>query len=229
MIGLLKYKLKNDFDFFEAGKITSYINLYNYRFLRTNKELIKNIDRFTLDGIAMVTILNLFGFKSKRLSPDFSSYFLPLFSQANVLKMKTSFVGGSHKEIQVFQKIITDRFNQLQIIDSIDGYFKKEKSYEIAEQVIRSRAELVIIGMGTPKQEEFAVLLKELGFSGSIYTCGAFISQTAMSGLHFYPRIIDKLQLRWAFRIFKERNHLKRYFFYYPLSIWFLFIDSFKS
>jgi len=70
--------------------------------------------------------------------------------------------------------------------------------------------------MGAVKQEEVANALVDFGFKGRIYTCGGFIHQTAMSGGKYYPWLVNKLQLRFAYRMFKEPTTVRRYLLDYP-------------
>ena len=120
-------------------------------------------------------------------------------------------------------------YPRLKIEKTINGYFREDNHIDIAQEVLGIKPDLIIVGLGTPKQERFAILLKSMGFQGSIYTCGAFITQTAIMGVKYYPTIINNLHLRWFYRIIKEKKLLKRYILLYPLSIWYLLNDYFKS
>lgn len=229
MIKSLLPKITSQFDYFSPNTITSYINLYNYLIIRENPKIIAGIDRFTLDGILLVRILNLIGVRKKRASPDFSSYFSEMFSLCEKLKKKVVFVGGSKNELFDFKAQIKKNFPTLITQGTIDGYFCDNETIIIAKDILKLNPDIVILGLGTPKQENFAILLKSLGYRGSTYTCGAFISQTALKGIKYYPEIINNLHLRWLYRIFKEKKLLKRYFLLYPLSIWYLLIDYIRA
>ncbi|WP_417372178.1 WecB/TagA/CpsF family glycosyltransferase [Gelidibacter japonicus] len=229
MIKSLLPKITSQLDYFQPNTITAYVNLYNYLIFRQNPEIIKDIDRFTLDGILMVRILNLIGGSAKRASPDFSSYFSEMFLFCEKFQKKLVFVGGSNSELVNFISQIEKSFPTLKIQGALDGYFSDEESNIIAKDILDMRPDIVILGLGTPKQEIFAILLKSMGFNGNIYTCGAFISQTALKGVNYYPEIINTLHLRWLYRIFKEKKLLKRYFLLYPLSIWYLLIDYLRT
>jgi N-acetylglucosaminyldiphosphoundecaprenol N-acetyl-beta-D-mannosaminyltransferase len=82
--------------------------------------------------------------------------------------------------------------------------------------------------MGTPLQEEFLleVHLKSETIIG--FTCGGFIHQTA-KGINYYPKWINKFNLRWLFRIFDEPKLFERYFVKYPKSLILLFYDIAKK
>lgn len=225
MIKSLLPKITSQFDYFKPNTITSYINLYNYLIIRKNPKIIAGIDRFTLDGILLVRLLNLIGIRTKRASPDFSSYFSEMFCLCEKLRKKLVFVGGSKNELFDFKTQIEKSFPTLIILGTIDGYFSDNENNIIAKDILKLNPDIIILGLGTPKQENFAILLKSLGYIGSTYTCGAFIGQTALKGIKYYPEIINNLHLRWLYRIFKDKKLLKRYFLLYPISIWYLLID----
>lgn len=73
--------------------------------------------------------------------------------------------------------------------------------------------------MGTPAQDIFLKELNEIGWDGIAFTCGGFIHQVASGKLNYYPEIINKLNLRWLYRIYDEPKLFKRFFCYYPLSM----------
>ncbi|MNN73388.1 UDP-Gal:alpha-D-GlcNAc-diphosphoundecaprenol beta-1,4-galactosyltransferase [compost metagenome] len=75
--------------------------------------------------------------------------------------------------------------------------------------------------MGTPRQEDFLIELQESGWLGVGFTCGGYFDQlnSADGGL-YYPGFIDRYNMRWAYRIYKEPKRLwKRYFVDYPVGM----------
>ncbi len=225
MIKRLIPKISNEFDYFQKGTIISYLNLFNYSLLRKEEGIVKEVNLFTLDGIALVCIMSLFGYSFKRKSPDFGSYFQDLFKKCENQQKSIYFVGGTQEEITCFVNIIRKEFPKLIISGYHNGYFSLGENQSICDEIRNENPFITIIGLGTPKQERFAIFLKKQGFTGPIYTCGAFISQTALAGRNYYPKYINKYNLRWLFRIFKEKKHLKRYFVQYPKALIFLIID----
>ena len=220
MIHNIFTKLTSDFNYFKKDKIVSYVNVYNYIQLRKSPKLIDKIDIFTLDGILLLILVRvLFLKKFSRLSPDFSSYFEKVFSLCEEGNKKLFFVGASEIEIKKFSKILQTKYPKLNIVGFADGFFKQTEAQEKIDIIKKLAPDLVLVGLGTPKQEEFAVQLKESNYSGTIYTCGAFISQTAKSGAQYYPQYINYLNLRWLYRLFREKGLFERYFIQYPFSV----------
>lgn len=229
MINKIFPKLVSDLDFFEKGTVISYINVFNYLQFRKNTKLVNSIDKFTLDGVLLLIIVRiLYNKKLKRLSPDFSSYFTELFDLCEKNNKKFFFIGASNNEMLLFKKLIKKKHPKLTVLGYNDGYFKESEEDELINKIIYLKPDILLIGLGTPKQEVVSIKIKKQGYKGTIYTCGAFISQTANKGIQYYPKFINKLHLRWFYRLITEKGLLKRYFFYYPYSVILILKDFIK-
>ena len=69
-------------------------------------------------------------------------------------------------------------------------------------------------------QEKIINLIHNLNDKPSTITCGGFLSQCAVSNdLIYYPNLINKLNLRWLYRIFSEAHVLRRFILDYPPNI----------
>ena len=93
----------------------------------------------------------------------------------------------------------------------------------------------IVVGIGSPLQEKYALeivsFLKKNSYRGVILTCGGFITQTAISkrkNREFYPFWIDKLNLRWFYRCFKQPYVLKRIILNYPISFCMVWRNRFE-
>lgn len=225
MISILLPKLTNNIDVGKTGpSIVGYLNFYNYLIFRKRPELITQINSFTLDGIALVWFLGLLSRKKyERQSPDFSSYFVDLFTEIDRNKETLFVLGGSPDDCSDFCGIMKQNYPGLNLVGRADGYRKDEDV--IIEEINDLSPSKVIIGMGSPKQESFAADLKAAGYKGVIYCCGALISQTADHGQYYYPKWITDLHLRWLYRIVKEPKVFKRCLIDYPKGIFFVMLD----
>ena len=228
MINKILPKISDQVDFSEKTQSVSYVNIYNYKILRNFPEVVNKIDRFTLDGIMLSLFLRIM--KSKKIarkSPDFSSYFTELFSYLNDHKRSVFFLGGNTLQIQEFVHRIESRYPDIRISGYQNGFDYTEN--DIFRTLISEQVETIIVGMGTPKQELFVSKLRDIGFKGSAYTCGAFFGQTVSTKTDYYPHWINTLNLRWAFRMYKEPKLIKRYFVQYPIGLAYLIKDNFKN
>lgn len=229
MINQIFPKIISKVDYFEKETIVSYVNAYNYLKLRKNSKTVQSIDRFTLDGIYLLILIRFLFFKKfKRLSPDFSSYFKDLFLLAEKNKKSFFFLGANAKEIEDFVNIIKKRYPQLGISGFHNGFFNTKEMEPLSKTILVLNPDVVFIGLGSPKQEAFSIFLKNNGFKGTIYTCGAFISQTASHGVNYYPKLINTFHLRWVYRLIQEKGLFKRYFLDYPFATITIILDFIK-
>ncbi|MCK0144096.1 WecB/TagA/CpsF family glycosyltransferase [Arenibacter sp. F26102] len=204
-----------------------YLNIYNYKILRKHFERIKAIDFFTLDGIMLAIFLRVFtGKKIKRKSPDFSSYFDPMFSFFDQNRKKVYFLGASQIDIEKFVSVIKVKYPKINVVGFRSGFDINEET--IFKELIMKEVDACIVGLGTPKQELFMISARIAGFKGSCFACGAFFSQTAEKGVKYYPNLLSKLHLRWVYRIYKEPKLFNRYFFDYPVGLFYLIMDRFN-
>jgi N-acetylglucosaminyldiphosphoundecaprenol N-acetyl-beta-D-mannosaminyltransferase len=190
--------------------------------------LFKNFDAIYLDGIAMVWLMKIISSPLKRNSFDMTSIAPKVFEKAELNRETVYFLGAKEKEIVAFVKMIEKAFPNLKIVGYNNGYFiNKNAKEKILNSIISISPDLLIVGMGTPYQEEILLEVRKKGWYGTGYTCGGFFHQTT-ERINYYPRIVDKLNLRWLYRIYDEPKLFKRYFFDYPKSFVLFTFDLIK-
>lgn len=194
-----------------------YLNPRNVDFILCKLSLDKV--SYRVDGIYFTTLLNaLFPLSNrrKRQSFDFTSLAGPCFKSFQESKARLFVAGGTEEEVRRFSLIVTERYPQLNIVGVCSGYLEYDA---VLTQVDKCDAEVVLLGLGNIKQEMFGSRLvsdKEI----PVFTCGAFISQTAKSGRDkYYPTWINKFHLRWLYRFFIEPHTLVRVIRHYPPSL----------
>lgn len=209
-----------------VGGMHTFINPYSYLALRRSPGAIGAIDNVLVDGQLMVTILKFLRVTNlKRVSFDMTSLAKSVFEAAQVSGQSIYFVGSTSEQIESAIENIKRVYPRLKIAGVRNGYFLGEADED--DEVLRitaSGAEVVVVGMGAVKQELFLSKLKNSGWAGTGYTCGGFLHQTA-SGVKYYPDWMNKLNLRWLYRIYDEPKLIKRYMLEYPVSIFFMLKD----
>lgn len=188
-------------------------------------DLYDEFDYIPSDGIGPIKMNSWFGHpKSVRISFDMSGakgneglagkVFEDCAKTGNGLD-----VLGSHQEaVEKFVNVLRENYKGIVISGFHNGYIK-DCWDEALDAVIASGAKVVVVGMGAPLQERVAVDLKKRGFIGSVYTCGGFIHQTT-ERLTYYPKWVDRFNLRAFYRIGHEKGMVKRLFETYPLFMW---------
>lgn len=207
------------------GKVIIYVNPMNYFYLRKNKKMLDRL-YYRMDGIFFITIVRLFLLKKKKVrrqSFDFTGFADQALSYASYNNLKVFVAGGTENENILFQKKIKSSYPNLLINGHINGY---ECETKISNYIRAESHDVVILGLGNIKQERVASKLM-IGKNTIVFTCGAFISQTATSKhLKYYPKFINKFNLRWLYRFIKEPYTIIRVFKYYSIIPLILIYDA---
>ena len=170
------------------------------------------------DGMLMAAFVSIFtGQKVKRVSFDYTSIAEIVFSNAERKSQLVYIIGASDEQLNRFKQKLIDRYPKLPLAGVHSGYLKIPLA-EIATEIVASGARVVVVGMGAGLQEKLLLKLVESGFNGTAYTCGGFIRQESSSINQYYPYWIDKANLRWAYRMYREPHTIKRYIFSYPVN-----------
>ena len=209
------YKFSNKFDLeflFKSSANVTFLNHHSYLISRSHKKAFKKIDYIYADGMLFHFFVNLLVSPIKKISFDMSSIAVDVFSYSERTSKKVFLIGGEQGIAKKFGTIINKQYPDLCIVGSSAGFFVEEIDKKVTiRKIIASKAEIVIVGMGTPNQEYFLNDLREMGWNGLGFTCGGFFHQTVNKGINFYPKVIQKLKLRWLYRIFKEPYTVPRY------------------
>lgn len=202
---------------FERGLYT-FLNPYSYIMARSDLHLFSRFDRIFFDGVAILKLFSFFGIaKSRRMSFDMTSLAPGVLSCCAREGRSVYFIGSTSEEIAQAVKVFQSAFPGLKVAGYRHGYFQDEEELQAAQSAIRDLdPDVVIAGLGTPLQERFLVGLRGEGWLGTGFTCGGFFHQTAKKGTQYYPTWVNKLHLRWVFRIYDEPKLVKRYFLQYP-------------
>ncbi|MCL6730131.1 WecB/TagA/CpsF family glycosyltransferase [Sphingomonas hankyongi] len=99
-------------------------------------------------------------------------------------------------------------FPHLNLCGSLHGFFQEDQNQPIADQIRKSAADLVLVGMGQPRQELWAV--RHGVSTGATLLCiGAYLDFAA-GRFSRAPAILRKLRLEWLFRLALEPRRLWR-------------------
>lgn len=200
-------------------KLITFLNPHSYTLAFKNAVLFEGFDWIAPDGILLVFVLNLLKaatFKIKRFSCDMTSVVPYVFDIAIKNNLGIFFLGTDADSIKDTVSVFKSNFPGLEISGFHDGYFTSDlQRQETVASVVATNPDIVFIGMGTILQESMALELRVAGYTGAIYTCGGFLHQTKRE-INFYPQFIDKLNLRFFYRMYKEQGFLGRSVKTYP-------------
>jgi len=143
--------------------------------------------------------------------------------------LKIFFLGTHPVSIKQAMSVFRENYPKLKISGYKNGYFGSDwERQEVINSIVALNPPIVLIGMGAIVQETMAIDLRNAGYMGAVYTCGGFLHQTN-TDIHFYPKIIDKLNLRFFYRAYKENGFLIRSLKTYPKFCFLIFGELLKA
>jgi alpha-1,3-mannosyltransferase len=102
--------------------------------------------------------------------------------------------------------VLAERFPGHRIVGTRDGFFDPSEGAAVADAIARSRADLVLVGMGQPRQELWAVEHGQA--TGAVVMCvGAYLDFVA-GVVRRAPDWVRKGRLEWLFRLASEPGRL---------------------
>ncbi len=196
-----------------TNRIFTFLNPVSYLDALDNKDLFSKFDGIFADGSVLVAAIRmLYGKKVERRSFDMTSVAPQLFDYAVQNNKSVFIVASKQEQVEKAVAIFKEKWTGLNIIGFRNGYFNSEEEKESeAKHIVEVNPDFLIVGMGAVMQEKFLVLAKEKGFNGVGFTCGGFIHQVAQGDMDYYPAWVDKWNLRFVYRFFKERHTRRRY------------------
>ena len=169
------------------------------------------------DGMLMSTFMSrVTGRTIGRVSFDFTSIADVVLRSAEQQGKRVYFVGARQAELDLFISKIKGLYPQLSIAGYHNGYFDAAQAEDIRYDICRSAADILIVGLGAGRQEQFEQDALRAGFRGVAFSCGGFIRQEALATRQYYPALINRLHLRAFYRMYREPHTIKRYLIDYP-------------
>ena len=133
------------------------------------------------------------------------------------------FLGGRPGVAARAAEHLRSRFPDLKIAGVRHGYFTDAEEPMIISAIARSGAQILWVGMGTPRQEIFAARVREaLPGLAWIRTCGGLFDHYG-GGVSRAPYWMQRLGLEWLYRAAREPVRLGwRYLVTSPLALYHL-------
>lgn len=209
--------------FQQTGMVYSFLNPVSYLDALKHKELFNKMDGLFADGSLLVAAIKLlYGVKVSRCSFDMTSLAPKLLSYAAVSGKSVYIVASKQEQVERAVEIFQERYQNINIIGYRNGFFADdtEKDRE-ALYISKLNPDFLIVGMGAIMQEKFLLRVKESGYQGIGFTCGGFIHQTSKNEIDYYPEWIDRWNLRFLYRMWREPHTRKRYMkagFVFPIK-----------
>lgn len=193
--------------------IYTFLNPVSYLDALKHKKLFTSFDGIFADGGLLVKAIKIaYGAIVKRRSFDMTSLAPIVFSCAVKAGKSVAIVATKQEIVEKAVANLEKSFQGLNIVYYRNGYFNGEQEMDDeAKKIVSLHPDILIVGMGVIKQEQFLLKVRNAGYQGIGFSCGGFIHQTAQDKAEYYPDWVDKHGLRFVYRMYKEPHTRKRY------------------
>ncbi len=197
--------------------LLTYFNQHCYNIYMTNKkykESIHNYFQIYIDGIGIFSAMKILNFKNVKLI-NASDLNTKIIEYLIVTKRKVVIIGGSFSKSQIL-KVIEEGLN---VILYKNGFYKDNEIPKIISEITMKNTDIIIIGMGVPRQELFAIKLNE-NLKGKIIICVGNFIEFYLGTIKRAPKLFRILGMEWCYRIYTEPRRLwERYIYGIPIFI----------
>lgn len=189
------------------------------------KQIIQKADLINADGQSIILASKLLG---KPIKERVSGIDLmeEIVSSAHKKQWKVFFLGASEEVVSKTVNTYIDKYSEKIIAGYHNGYFTKEDEKKIVNKINRSNANILFIGISSPKKEYFIdTNSKELncnlimGVGGSFDVIAGKVSRA--------PVWMQKSALEWLYRLLQEPGKMwKRYLYTNTVFIYLVMKES---
>jgi len=197
--------------------------LENKKFL----DVIKNSDLVIPDGIGIIVASKILGNKLPERIPgiDLSYKILEISNQKGY---KIVLIGGKEGVAENAKKSLKKIFPDLNIVLTYNGYFGKDEENKIVKEIQKLEPDILLVGMGSEKQEIWIWDNKEkfknisicIGVGGTLDIWAGKKKRA--------PKFIQKIGLEWLYRMAIEPKRIVRIFKIF-IFLYKLFIERWKK
>lgn len=135
--------------------------------------------------------------------------FVMLLELADQEGLSVYFLGAKEDVLKRMLRRISSRYPDIRVAGYRDGYFGDDQREEVAETIRRSKADMLFIGMSSPRKEDFLARWSRFvevpvchGVGGSFDVLAGKVKRA--------PGFFQKAGLEWLYRVFQEPRRLGR-------------------
>ena len=133
--------------------------------------------------------------------------------------LKFFFLGSTEEINARAAENLKKAYPGIEIVGRRNGYFPREAEAEVCDEINRSGADVVWVGLGVPLEYEFCLRNKSRLKAGWIVTCGGCFNFAAGDYVRA-PEWMQKTGLEWLHRLWREPRRLFwRYLVTNPIAI----------
>lgn len=177
-------------------------------------EILKNAEMVIPDGVGVKIGLKILGKNVDRIAGiDFARKMIEKSAENN---FPVAIIGAKQEVIQLAKENLEKEIEGVNIVYAHDGYFDDDE--KILNELKDCGARLILVALGSPKQEKFIQKARTILPFGLMAGVGG--SFDVWSGtVERAPEIYQKLGIEWLYRTLKQPERFKRIFPTLPLFV----------
>lgn len=133
---------------------------------------------------------------------------LNLFEHIKGNNYKVYLLGGKSGVSDAAKHFIINKYG-IEVLGSDTGYFDKIKEQKIIDNIVKTKPDILLVGLGSPKQEEWIYRYKDdlpvklsITVGGSLDVFAKVVKRA--------PLYLQKLGLEWLYRLIKQPARWRR-------------------
>ena len=214
------WDLNTTLDFIEDNIISHKINMQHIvvnvaKLVNAQKNIdlrnaINESHLVNIDGLPVVVVLRMLGYDVPERVAGID-LFLNLLSISELKGYKIYFLGATQEVIENMVSKVREKYPRLSITGFRNGYFLEDEELDIAENIQKSKSDILFLGISSPKKEFF--INKYSRLMNVPFTMGVGGSFDIISGkTKRAPQWMQRSGFEWFYRLCQEPNRMwKRY------------------
>lgn len=172
------------------------------------KDIINGASLVIPDGIGIIKGANILGtpLKERVAGYDLICNLLELGKDGSI---SFYFWGSKPGIAEIAKQKMEAKYPNMKILGADDGYFDDAKKAKIVEKISEAKPDILLVGVGAPKQEKIINELLDKNIFKIGIGCGGSIDVLSGS-VKRAPKLFIKLHLEWFWRLLKEPTRLPR-------------------
>jgi N-acetylglucosaminyldiphosphoundecaprenol N-acetyl-beta-D-mannosaminyltransferase len=191
------------------------------------RQITSRVDYFIPDGMPLIWCLNRqgAGLRDRVYGPTFMNRCV----SGSPREFTHYFLGGSETCLAKLKEVFGRQNPNLNLVGSRNGYFKAHEEDRVIADINAAAPDFLWVGLGTPKQQDWAYRNKRRFSRGVILLVGFAFDANAGTKKDA-PLWMQRYGLTWLTRMASEpRRLVARYARYNSLFLWYLIWDGVRG
>ena len=173
------------------------------------KDIINNASLVIPDGIGIIKAGKILGTPLKERVAGYDLV-CNLFEKGKDGSISFYFWGSKPGVAEMAKANIKEEYPDLNVVGAHHGYFKTEEEEKaIVDEIRELKPDVILVGLGAPKQEKIINKYKDEGIFKIGIGCGGSIDVVA-GVVKRAPKIFINMHLEWFYRLLKQPSRLGR-------------------